>query len=576
VKIGTSNIAAYAIMSGQTWYDSHADANWNVAGFDFKVGADTTLTYKIAGDGAPADSLPAGCVFQATGGTGGAPRILCDRVGTTYAINPTFNGWDLTKSYQGGNLVDGCVQIRFTARSTNNLPSTATFINNKVKLNQFCLASTSNLWTVETGAKFNTVFQKNTIDGNSSAFLNKITFTGSLAPLDSQHSTLTVTSIDAVSADASQLGTVGGTGVGKALFFANDLVHGAGVGVTQDVGVSPLCQGTVPFTCVVNKAGLSVASESMTISSNPNAVFAFNSVGDFVGQYNYFHNIFNLPMSGVLSNGQITSQFNVIDDYGADCASWALSACKHAAFFEILMDGGSNLGALNVQYNVMISHPNDVGNLTAPITFLSTHAVPWQGVEYVTVNVDHNLLVNNTARGGNLFTAEALSWMGYLKKIGTWNQNDNRVDNTSSLNCILNTGGAFSMTGTVSGNTLTITSLTNGGLWPGAMFHDTGILDDVTRTIQPYGSTCDGNVSTGTNLNAPTNTGQPSVTYCLGGPAVSPSHTLTTSAQTQNVPVGTINFSAAGHENKVINAVPPLNIIRLSGVQWNGTPCPSS
>lgn len=72
IAFNTYSTSQTYVGAGQTWNGVHMQP-WNVAGVDYPVGYDTTLSLKD-----PSTTPPANCAYSATGGLGNGPRVVCN------------------------------------------------------------------------------------------------------------------------------------------------------------------------------------------------------------------------------------------------------------------------------------------------------------------------------------------------------------------------------------------------------------------------------------------------------------------------------------------------------------------
>jgi hypothetical protein len=297
-------------------------------------------------------------------------------------------------------------------------------------------------------------------------------------------------------------------------------------------------------------------------SGQMGTMISHGNVGSATIKYNYIHDVPVRPFGGTNTDAAVVGQFNVINGYGLQ------STGLHGALDEILMPAGSTLGSVQWSYNLSIYPAAAASGNTTAFSFLSAHTpTPWGGVQYASIQLDHNISVTNPQPGGGSVVSQALSYIQYFKKVGTVTIQDNWVDPSGALGCSDNLGGAFSMTGFIdnngggsAGTTLNVTSIPNGGVWPGAVFHIiTGDGAFTDATVLPYGTVCDGAASTGTGDVG---------TYCLSGSAQG--KRTFSNGQTQNTPIDTLNYGGSGHDN--IN-LRDGSTVTIAGTQWTSGQC---
>lgn len=285
-------------------------------------------------------------------------------------------------------------------------------------------------------------------------------------------------------------------------------------------------------------------------------------------EYDYFHDIPTRPMNAGVVDWPLIIAHNFFSGFSLDGNG------AHGAIIENLPAQGSANTTTQYLYNVVVGSPATPATaITTAFSMLSAHTpTPWMGVSEVFAQVIGNVVVTNTNSGSYTFGV-ALTWVSYFRSIGTYTIQDNWVDPSGSLVCIQNLGGAFSVEGFVdnngggaAGNTLTVTKIPNGSIYEGATFHILSQSGWVDAIVQPYGSTCDGVASTGTNANAPNNTAGTPVTYCLGG-AAQGKFTMSSAhfGQTQNTVIGSTLIGGAGHENFNLT---DGSTVTNNGIQW--------
>lgn len=144
--------SGYANQSGQTYVTR---PTWNVAGVDYPVGHYTTTGSLLD----PATNVPSGCLYNATAGPGGGPRLFCSS-----SANVTVTG--LNFGPIGGH---GCTELQLA----NSAGSTMTVTNNLFVGDNTCFAGSVNALIQSTrSTTFNLIFTYNTIDGCASIDAN--------------------------------------------------------------------------------------------------------------------------------------------------------------------------------------------------------------------------------------------------------------------------------------------------------------------------------------------------------------------------------------------------------------------
>jgi len=206
-------------------------------------------------------------------------------------------------------------------------------------------------------------------------------------------------------------------------------------------------------------------------------------------------------------------------------------------------------------FNTVVIPAAEIANSTTAPFYLS--GTPGGYNFFTSSTVDHNVVVTNLAGGlvGQHTTSAALGYIGW-GMFGTVTITNNYVDPTGAIFCSLNDGGSAGVSGSISGNTLTVNSVGIGAIYAGAIFEPV-VNVQATAVIQPYGTT-------------DPNTGRPSTgtggagTYVLNG---GPQAVSFTAGKTQTSPVA--HLIATGNVSLVTGA-PALGV----GASSNGASCP--
>lgn len=401
-----ANFPNSAKQSGQIWLASHPQA-WNVAGVDYRVGYDTTLTLK---DPAVA-SLPTNCSYSATGRFTGGPEVECNA-----AASPTFNGFNF-----GAIGAHGATLLVFDS----NVTGTCTVTNNKFAWNA--------------------------------------TFAGQ---------------------------------AGQVIF-----VNGS-AGCVRDVEDNEFA-GAWP--------GVNNKNQGDGIADNFTAAATY--------KYNYFHNMTERPLTARFDGG-VVYRYNVVDTVDMTSVAGAAHGEVWTAF-----SGVTNLtfGTMNSDFNVVVIPSNTPSAAWSAPFFLGDNYN--QTAPLVTIN--NNTLVGNLAGGqGGTYTDGAAIVMTQYAKITTLTMNDNYVDPTGALYCVLNNVAATSISGSNSGTTITITAIGVPGaaaIIPGAWLFSAGITPTQISAYGTGGTT--GTGLTGTYVGSVSQTNGPWTTV------------------KENTAIGTLNFN---------------------------------
>lgn len=465
-KYGTT-FAVRAQQSSQTWSVSGSACPsvattahpwcWNAPAIDYKTAYDSTLTLvdtAVAATGNGVGQLPSGCIYNATGNTGGGQRVTCTNVTWGTGGNPPFIE-GLT--FHNGT---GCVELHFVNGTNPPLVK-----NNNFQNDTGCDIANGHLVDTIVNATTGIDFEDNLVNGN--------------APT----STL----------------------------------------ITDGLGLN-------------------------------------GNTGPVTVKYNAFINMPNYFATGINTNAAVVWKYNYLDGYAISGSG------LHGAIFENLNADGATLGTMDEEFNVALSTSSTPASAgTSAWTFLSAKPANEIGVIYASATVANNVVVSNK-NGATNTQGSALLQVLWLKAINVFNVTGNFVDPTGALFCVENTGGtSATVAGKVdnlasgAGNTLTVTSIGTGAIFPGGVtFSATGVTAAI---IQPFGSTCDGAASTGTGHAG---------TYCLGGSAQL--KTGMTDGITKNTFIGTLNFGGAGNLANT-NLTDGSTITLGTSVQWTDAVC---
>ncbi len=432
-----TSFGSYASQSGQTWVNGHPWP-WNAPGVDYPVGYSKTVTL--------ADPtiavLPAGCLYQPTGGIDGAPRVFCNRLPNDVGIlSPTIQNFDFS--------LHGCVILEFG----QNVTGTITVQNNNFQSGSNCAVTYGYLIKLD-GGSANLVLEYNQIDGNAQNYPAKL------------------------------------------------------AGTIQDN--SPTGVLTIEYNAIINSPQRPVNSDTS---------------GNIVDEYNYY--------AGWVLYDQVVEHGEVLLEQ--PLARVTVASVMHA-------------------FNTVLIPAAEIANSTTAPFFLS--GTPGGYNYFTSSTVDHNVVVTNLAGGvaGQHTTSAALAFIDW-GMFGTVTITNNYVDPSGAIFCSLNDGGAANVAGSISGNTLTVTSVGVGALYAGAIFQ-TLVNVEATAVIQPYGTT-------------DPNTGLPSTgtggagTYVLNGGSQNVSFSA---GKTQTSPVA--HLITSGNVS-LVTGTPILGVGAL-----NGATCP--
>jgi hypothetical protein len=144
-------------QSGQTWL---ASANWNRCGLDYNCGY-----YNLTKRADQINTVASACTYNATGGSGGGPKITCSAIN-----NLDIEGVDFTNT--GGGTGTNCVPLDIQSGQTG----TITIKNNKfVQSGSNCTSNTNGIgsWLMdaENASGANLDFESNNVDGGKSTTL---------------------------------------------------------------------------------------------------------------------------------------------------------------------------------------------------------------------------------------------------------------------------------------------------------------------------------------------------------------------------------------------------------------------
>jgi hypothetical protein len=227
-----------------------------------------------------------------------------------------------------------------------------------------------------------------------------------------------------------------------------------------------------------------------------------------LGRQTYRYNaILNSPQRPVttVATGDLLVQYNYVD-------GWVMvPGVEHGEFLEVVARPGSVIENSTYAFNTMLIPSTQPPRGSTTTFYLAS--TPGGGVRFTNAVVDRNTVVSNLS-SGVLTVASTLTELGWSRFTNVA-ITDNYVDPTGAYACIMNLGGAVRVAGSVSGRTLTVTSIGAGALYPGATFSGPGLTP---RAIEDFGAI-------DPNTHAPsTGTGGPG-TYVLKGGGQSASGT---------------------------------------------------
>jgi len=278
-------------------------------------------------------------------------------------------------------------------------------------------------------------------------------------------------------------------------------------------------------------------------------IIAASTTGSVTLMYNAIVNSPQRPMS-TSTTGNVLLKSNYVE-------GWTLipTLLEHGGVLEQTTPAGAHVASVTYAYNTtLVPASAPVGTTTAAFTLSGR---PGGHVYFGSSTVDHNVVVTNLSGGvkGAATTSGALAYINW-GTYGTVTITNNYVDPTGSMTCIQSIGGGYFVTGSISGNTLTVSSVGTGALYAGAIFRTlaTGMA---TAVIRPYGTI---DPATG---QPTTGRGGPG-TYVLSG---SPQHVSFTVGNTQTSPIASRNV---GGNYSLVTGAPIIG----TGGTGNGGTCP--
>ena len=495
------------------WTSTHPQP-FNVPGVDYPIGPDKSFVgaYKdpatINGSG---ESIPA-CTYSATGNATNfqgtvynKPKLTCTMsVGTPANNTFTLNGYDFGPT--GGH---GATSLRINGPTTTIFTGTITLTNNHFSADQYVDNSSVGHMSILTQLKGETyIITDNIFDGGFSFPTNIITTSG-----------ITAASATSINIPNTSDGTIAvtvynATGGQKAFITSN--VSG-GTNVATINASSPLCNGGQDPSLYTTGQCYVVVNEPIAFQRNPGAVATSLSiilntgapsstayVGTSPGLSSSYGSIglscvdcsalikrnafINMPVTlGGFNLADVdslgTTYLDIENNFGAD---FNVTGQSHGAWFPLNTSNGTTTNAPNTPSNVTYSwnlcgYQSTVwqGKGSTCYSFLGnpTATTDYTNVHYTNITVTGNTAVINKPSAslppGGAAAYALMFFNGAAGVTGTMAVNNNYIDPQGAFYCAINLGTASAINGSLSGTTMTVTSLT-GAIFTGQPIHSVG------------------------------------------------------------------------------------------------------